>query len=314
MQIYSPFPGIEASGLDILQVNLGRLCNQSCRHCHLASGPERKECMEWDTQRAIVSVLERHPIETLDLTGGSPELNPTFRDFVSAAAAVVPNVKVRTNLTVLTEPEQADLPEFFAERTAELVASMPCYTQENVDAVRGNGAYGKSIAALKRLNGIGYGVANSGLSLTLVYNPAGPALPGPQAELEDAYRHELGRDHGIEFSRLITITNMPIGRFEEQLRESGDLEDYWDLLVKSHNPEAVAHVMCRVLLSVAWDGRLYDCDFNQALDLRLGEDVPQTIWEFDYAALSARPIKTATHCYGCTAGAGSGCMGSLVAS
>jgi radical SAM/Cys-rich protein len=312
MTTHPPFPAIEADSLDTLQVNLGRMCNQSCRHCHLDAGPGRTECMDWGLQRAILSLLERAPIDTLDLTGGSPELNPTFREFVDAASSVVSAIKVRTNLTVLTEPEQTDLPDFLADHGVELVASLPCYTQENVDAVRGNGAYQRSIAALGRLNEIGYGVADSELRLTLVYNPGGPALPGPQAELEAAYRRELAAEHGVEFSGLITITNMPIGRFGEQLRASGRYDEYLDLLVASHNPEAVPRVMCRSLISVAWDGRLYDCDFNQALGIALDERLPRTIADFDHEILASRCIRTDVHCYGCTAGAGSGCLGALV--
>jgi len=311
-EAYPSFPAITACGLDTMQVNLGRLCNQSCRHCHLAAGPDRKECMEWSTQRIILSVLERDHFNTLDLTGGSPELNPTFREFVAAAAGIVPHIKVRTNLTVLNKPEQSNLPEFLAERGVELVASMPCYTRENVDAVRGNGVHEKSVAALRRLNAIGYGAADGSLFLTLVYNPRGPALPGPQAELEAAYRRELAKEHGIQFNRLLTIANMPIGRFGEQLQKSGRFGEYLALLVDNHNPEALPHVMCRTLISVAWDGRLYDCDFNQALDMRLAGSLPQAIRDFDYPALAERQIQTAVHCYGCTAGAGSGCMGALV--
>jgi radical SAM/Cys-rich protein len=306
MKTYPDFPAIEADTLDILQVNVGRLCNQSCRHCHIEAGPEREECMDWAIQRTILSILERDPIDTLDLTGGSPELNPTFREFVDAAASSVSHIKVRSNLTVLTEPDQADLPEFLARRDVEIVASMPCYTQENVDAVRGNGAYGKSIAALRRLNEIGYGRADADLRLTLVYNPGGPALPGPQADLEDAYRERLAADHGIEFTGLLTITNMAIGRFADQLRESDRYDDYVDLLVSSHNPGNVPHVMCRSLISVSWDGRLYDCDFNQALGLPLREGLPQTVDDFDHRRLAARPIVTALHCYGCMGALASG--------
>ena len=311
MREHPSFPQIEAGGLDILQVNLGRLCNQSCRHCHLEAGPDRTECMEWRAQQAILSILEASPIDTLDLTGGSPELNPTFRELVGAASEVVGHIKVRTNLTVLTGAEQRGLPEFLAQRGVELVASLPCYTEENVDAQRGNGAYRRSIAALRRLNQIGYGAGD--LRLTLVYNPGGAALPGPQADLEADYRRELAQDHGIEFTQLLTIANMPIGRFGEELRASGRLDDYMDLLVESHNAEAVPRVMCRSLMSVGWDGRLYDCDFNQALDLALTDGLPRTVHDFDYETLAHRPIATGAHCYGCTAGAGSGCMGSLVA-
>jgi radical SAM/Cys-rich protein len=267
--------------------------------------------MDWRTQRAILSILEGNPIEVLDLTGGSPELNPSFRELVAAAAGIVPQIKVRTNLTVLTEAEQDDLPEFLAERRVELVASLPCYTQQNVDAARGNGAYRRSIAALKRLNRVGYGGGE--LRLTLVYNPGGPALPGPQADLEVAYRRELARDHGIEFTQLLTLANMPIGRFGEALRAEGRFDEYVGLLVESHNPEAVPRVMCRRLVSVGWDGRLYDCDFNQALEIALADGLPRTIRDFDYETLAHRPIETRVHCYGCTAGAGSGCMGALVA-
>lgn len=312
MKTHPPFPRIEASDLQTLQVNLGRVCNQSCLHCHLEAGPDRTERMDRRTQEAVLAALEGSPIETLDITGGSPELNPTFRKFVARAAEIVPRIKVRTNLTVLSEPGRSDLPRFLADREVELVASLPCYTRENVDAMRGNGTYRKSIAVLRRLNDIGYGIAGSGLRLTLVYNPGGAALPGPQCDLEADYRRELARAHGIEFSQLLTITNMPIGRFGARLRESGGFDDYLDLLVKSHNPDALPRVMCRSLISVAPDGRLYDCDFNQALELPLPECLPQTIWDFDYETLAARPIHTDLHCYGCTAGAGSGCLGALV--
>jgi radical SAM/Cys-rich protein len=297
-----------------LQVNVGKLCNQACHHCHVDAGPKRTEIMSAATAERVLAVLERSPgLEELDLTGGAPELNPSFRRLVEEARRLGRTVTVRCNLTVLLVEGMSWLPEFYREQGVGLVCSLPCYTQETVDKQRGRGVFDGSIRALRWLGELGYGRAGSGLRLDLVYNPLGAFLPGPPAELEARYREELGRRFGIAFGRLLVLTNMPIARFAEQLRRTGEHERYMGLLVNHFNPETVRGLMCRDLVSVGWDGALYDCDFNQMLELPLGARGPRTIWELDDVRMLAdEPVTTGPHCFGCTAGAGSSCGGALV--
>jgi radical SAM/Cys-rich protein len=302
---------LEATGIDVLQVNVGKLCNQTCRHCHVDAGPDRREVMSRETMRLCLDVLESAAIPTLDITGGAPEMNPHFRWLVEQAAGLGRHVIDRCNLTILLVPHFEDLPRFLAEHRVEVVASLPCYLPENTDRQRGDGVFAKSVEALRRLNAEGYGLSGSGLTLTLVYNPVGPSLPPPQGGLEEAYRRELRARHGVEFNRLFTITNMPSSRFLDDLLESGKYEAYLRKLIDAYNPAAAAGVMCRTTLSVGWDGMLYDCDFNQMLDLELAPGLPRHIRDFSTADLGRRRIVTGRHCFGCTAGSGSGCQGAI---
>ncbi len=297
-----------------LQVNVGKLCNQACHHCHVDAGPTRTEIMRPATAARVLALLAASPaIAAVDLTGGAPELNPSFRDLVREARRLGRRVLVRCNLTVLSVPGMEDLPEFYRAHEVELICSLPCYTAENVDRQRGRGVFDQSIAALRALNRLGYGGAGSELRLDLVYNPVGAFLPPPQADLETRYKTELAALFGIEFHRLLTITNMPIERFAATLRREGRLASYLGLLVNHFNPATVEGLMCRSLVSVGWDGALYDCDFNQMLTLPLaGRDTAATIWTLASCDdLIGLPIATASHCFGCTAGAGSSCGGQL---
>ncbi len=303
---------LRADGVRVLQINVGKLCNQTCTHCHVDAGPERREVMTRETWEACLRVIASTGIETVDLTGGAPEMNPHFEWFVTAARRLGRHVIDRCNLTILTAPGFRHLPEFLATQGVEIVASLPCYLEENCDRQRGDGVFAKSVEALQLLNRLGYGLPESGLTLSLVYNPVGPALPPAQAQLEAAYREQLRSRYGIEFNRLYTITNMPISRFLDELLHSGRYEEYMQKLLAAFNPLAVEAVMCRTTLSVDWQGNLYDCDFNQMLALPLVPAVPRTIHDFDLTALATRPIVTGRHCYGCTAGAGSSCQGELV--
>jgi radical SAM/Cys-rich protein len=298
--------------LDTVQVNLGNLCNMSCTHCHVGAGPKRTEVMELSTIERVIQLVEATPsVGTVDLTGGAPELNPGFRELVRSVRRLGRAVIDRCNLTILTEPRMEWLPQFLAAEQVRVVASMPCYLPENVDRQRGAGAYERSVAGLRMLNALGYGRPGSGLELDLVYNPGGAFLPPPQAKLEAAYRKELGRRHGVVFNSLLTITNMPIDRFEAALQREGKAEEYMGLLVESFNPATVPAVMCRTLVSVGWDGRLYDCDFNQVLGIPLGAGVT-TIWDVENLdGLAGQGVATARHCFGCTAGSGSSCGGAL---
>lgn len=302
-----------ATALQVLQVNVGKLCNQTCRHCHVDAGPERREIMTRETMALCLDVLSRAGIPTLDITGGAPEMNPHFRWLVAEARTRGAHVIDRCNLTILLAPGFEDLPAFLAGQRVEVVASLPCYQAKNTDAQRGAGVFEKSITALQRLNALGYGQPDSDLALTLVYNPLGPALPPPQKVLEDAYRRELAAAYGIRFTRLYALTNMPISRFLEDLVRTGRHEEYLAKLVAAYNPAAAAGVMCRTTLSVGWDGQLYDCDFNQMLELPLYPGLPRHIRDFEEEALARRRIVTGPHCYGCTAGSGSGCQGAVVA-
>jgi len=306
-------PPLARGPVTTLQVNVGRLCNIACHHCHVEAGPTRTEIMPARVAQRVLALLERNPsVTTLDLTGGAPEMNPSFRDLVGGARRLGREVIDRCNLTVFFEPGQEDLPAFLAAEGVQVVASLPCYTAGNVDSQRGRGVFDGSIRALRMLNELGYGQAGSPLRLDLVYNPLGPSLPPPQAELERQYRDELRRLFGIEFHRLLTITNMPIRRFAAMLDRLGKAEAYMSLLVNHFNPATVPGLMCRSLVSVGWDGRLSDCDFNQMLDIPLGAAPRRTIEEVDdLADLVGDRIATGRHCFGCTAGAGSSCGGAL---
>src|SRR6267143_82860 len=303
---------LRALRIDTLQVNVGKLCNQTCTHCHVDAGPTRTEIMTRETAEAVLDVVRRYPdLRTVDITGGAPELNPYFEYLVEQCRAMGRHVMDRCNLTVFFVRGKEHLPRFLAEHQVEVIASLPCYLKENVDQQRGKGVYDRSIAALQALNALGYGREETGLTLNLVYNPLGPKLPPPQANLEADYRDELAKRFGIFFNRLYTITNMLINRFLGDLQSSGPYERYMELLVTSFNPAAVDGLMCRNLISVSWDGRLYDCDFNLMLDLPVDGALPQTIHEFDLALLARRQVVTGLHCYGCTAGAGSSCGGAI---
>lgn len=300
-----------------LQVNVGKLCNQACHHCHVDAGPKRTEIMTRTTAERVIALLAASPgVETIDLTGGAPEFNPNFAFLVEHARARGRHVIVRCNLTVIFAPGMKHLPRFYRDHGVELVCSLPCYTRENVDQQRGHGVFDRSIDALQLLNHLGYGRPSSALALNLVYNPLGAFLPPPQATLEARYREELGRLFGIEFHRLLTITNMPIKRFADQLHRWGKHDEYMGLLVNHFNPRTVPGLMCRRLVSVGWDGMLYDCDFNQMLELPVlspnGTRRALTLWDLDSVDRLARTeIVTASHCFGCTAGAGSSCTGAL---
>jgi radical SAM/Cys-rich protein len=292
-----------------LQVNVGKKCNQACRHCHVDASPLRTESMSDEVVEACLAALRRFPaLGTLDITGGAPELHPRFRDMVRQARALGRHVMVRHNLTVQGEPGQDDLPAFFAAHGCEVVCSLPHYTAEATDRQRGRGVYEASIAALQRLNAVGYGTGGA-LALNLVANPVGAFLPPRQEDFERDCREHLRRVHGVRFDHLFTLTNMPIARFARWLEQAGIYDDYMDRLDAAFNPATLPGLMCRALVSVSWEGDLYDCDFNQMLDLRLSE--PATIQTFDLDALTARRIVTADHCLGCTAGAGSSCGGQI---
>jgi radical SAM/Cys-rich protein len=301
---------LRADGVTTLQVNVGKVCNQTCRHCHVDAGPDREEVMSRETLELCLDVLRRCEIPIVDITGGAPELNPHFRWFVGEVKALGRHVMDRCNLTVLETPSGRDLPEFFAAHRIEVVCSLPHYQALGTDRQRGRGVYDKSIRALKRLNEVGYGDGRSGLELVLVTNPVGAFLPASQPSLEIEWKRELARLHGVRFDRLYTVTNMPISRFLEWLIESGNLASYMEKLVTSFNPAAATGVMCRTMLSVGWDGTLYDCDFNQMLELPV-RGPARHVRDLSIDALGARRIETDRHCYGCTAGAGSSCGGSI---
>ena len=306
-------PHIRRKTLDTLQVNLGYKCNQACFHCHVNAGPDRKEMMLRETIDEVIALMRAAKVKVLDLTGGAPELNDHFRDLVRAARAVGIRVIDRCNLTIIEEPGFEDLAEFLAAQQVEVSASLPCYSQANVDKQRGEGVFDKSIAALKKLNALGYGKPNSGLMLNLVYNPQGATLPPPQEALEADYHRFLQQNFGIVFNHLYTITNMPIQRFGSTLISKGQFEPYMDLLVASFQSQNLENVMCRSLLSIDWQGYVYDCDFNQMLGLPLQHknNLRTHIRELMDVDLSGSPIVVKDHCYGCTAGQGSSCGGAL---
>ncbi|HEV2880676.1 MAG TPA: arsenosugar biosynthesis radical SAM (seleno)protein ArsS [Pyrinomonadaceae bacterium] len=301
-----------AGAVETLQVNVGKLCNQACKHCHVDAGPKRTEIMSEETAGEIIEAVGRHRFKIVDITGGAPELNPSFRRLVAESRKAGAHVIVRHNLTVLFEPGQEDLPEFFRAQGVEVVSSLPYFLEQQTDAQRGRGVFAKSLEALRRLNEAGYGIEGSSLALHLVYNPVGAFLPPAQSSIEADFKRELRARYGVSFNSLYTITNMPIKRFLEYLRRTGNEERYMRKLVEAFNPQAVAGLMCRTLLSVDWTGRLYDCDFNQMLDLGVAAQLPQTIADFDPREFAGREIATAAHCFGCTAGAGSSCGGSVV--
>lgn len=299
-----------ASEIQKIQVNLGLRCNQSCRHCHCACSPQREEMMDWETMTDVIKIAHKAQPEMVDITGGAPEIHPLIRKFVEELSKDGYNVQVRTNLTALLEPGMEDMPEFFKDHKVHIVASMPCYLEENVNAQRGNGVYGKSIQMLQKLNSLGYGM-NPEFPLYLVYNPGGPFLPPDQAQLEGDYKQELFNTFGIHFTHLYTITNMPIGRFWEGLKQEKKNDEYMQLLLGGFNCQTVGELMCRHQICVAWDGTLYDCDFNIALGLPLRKELPKNIKDFTLEPLLNRKIVTGRHCFGCTAGFGSSCGGAL---
>jgi len=294
--------------LQTLQINVGRQCNQACRHCHVGAGPWRTEMISGQIARRIGDWIQQFRPEIVDITGGAPELSEFFRFFVETAKRAGARVMDRCNLTILEEPGYQDLPECLAEHQVEVIASLPCYTAGNVAKQRGNGVFEKSISALKRLNRVGFGTA---LLLNLVYNPLGPKLPAPQAELEADYKEVLGREFGIIFHRLFTITNQPIARFAEDLHRQGKSEEYVSLLASSFNPATVDGLMCRTTLSVDWMGKVYDCDFNQMLGLQMRNGKPLCLWDITPEVLAGWAIRTGHHCLACTAGYGSSCAGAL---
>jgi radical SAM/Cys-rich protein len=303
------FDPLATTGVGVLQMNVGKRCNQACHHCHVDAGPDRTEVMTPDVVEACLRLLETSEIPTLDITGGAPELHPSFRDIVRRARAAGRHVMDRCNLTITELPNYADLPEFLAAHAVEVVASLPSYAARQTDAQRGEGVFDASIAALRHFNAVGYGVDGSGLVLNLVTNPVGAFLPGSQRSLEADWKRELKRRYGVTFNRLFTITNMPISRYLQFLLDSGNLQGYMDRLVASFNPAAVEGLMCRYTLSVGWDGQLYDCDFNQMIELGTTNGSPRTIFEATTQSLASRRITIGPHCFGCTAGAGSSCGG-----
>lgn len=304
-------PVLAAERVTILQVNVGKLCNQTCSHCHVDAGPDRRENMTRETFEECLRAIADSDIETVDLTGGAPEMNPNFRWFVTEVRKLGRRVIDRCNLTILLANGYEDLAGFLAEQGVEVVASLPCYLEENTDKQRGDGVFQKSIEALRKLNALGYGLQDSDLELSLVYNPVGLSLPPDQQQLEDAYREQLRSRFEIEFTRLYTVTNMPISRFLEDLLRQEKFEEYVHKLVQAFNPATVSGVMCRNTLSVDYRGNLYDCDFNQMLDLPLAAGQPRHIRDFNAETLAGRSIVTARHCFGCTAGAGSSCQGAV---
>ena len=299
-----------AETLQTIQVNIGLKCNLTCRHCHVNSSPQRKEEMDWPTMQRVLGIADELNIQTIDITGGAPEMNPHFERFITEIYEQGLSNIVRTNLTILLEPGYLHLIELYKKLHVHLVASLPCYTQENVDQQRGDGVYNESIETIKKLNAVGYGI-DPDLPLNLVFNPGGPALPPDQATLEEDYHRELDDRFGIQFTHLHTITNVPIGRFKTDLRRDKQLDPYMDTLKQAFNPETIDPLMCRHQISVAWDGTLYDCDFNLALRMPATGASSQNIRDIDPASLASRKIVTADHCYACTAGAGSSCGGAL---
>jgi radical SAM/Cys-rich protein len=308
------FPAVTRNTLEILQVNLGYLCNQSCLHCHVAAGPTRKELMDRENIEYVLELLAHPSVHTLDLTGGAPEMNPLFRDLVVAARELGVTVIDRCNLTILLEPGYEGTAEFLAENGVQIVASLPCYLEDNVDGQRGKGVYKKSLQAMKQLNGLGYGKNGSKLTLTLVYNPVGPYLPPPQESLQQDYKQFLTENFDIEFNQLFTITNMPIARFGSTLISRGEFEDYMNLLKGSFSAVNLQGLMCANQLSIDWQGYVYDCDFNQMLKMNIrqpGKRQKLHISDVLKTSLQNIPISIADHCYGCTAGQGSSCGGAL---
>jgi len=305
------FNGLRRASVETLQVNVGKVCNQACHHCHVEAGPKRTESMTRQTAERVVELLRETPdVATVDITGGAPELNANFRYLVQESRLLRKHVIDRCNLTILQEPGQEDLLQFLCGHEVHVIASLPCYTAENVDRQRGHGVFERSIRALQLLNRAGYGLPGSNLSLDLVFNPGGASLPPPQDALEREYKTHLRQDFGIEFGHLLTLTNMPVRRFADYLVRIGKQQDYEQLLANSFNPGTVEHLMCRTLISISWDGRVYDCDFNQMLELPSPRRV--SLWDIDsFDDLGRDEIALGNHCLGCTAGAGSSCGGQL---
>jgi radical SAM/Cys-rich protein len=305
---------LRPSAIEIFQVNVGYMCNQTCKHCHVDAGPDRQEIMQRETMQQCLDVLEKTKIKTLDITGGAPEMNPDFRWFVSEAHAIgVAEIIVRSNLTIITaNPKYHDLPDFFKKHNVRICSSLPFYNAGKTDRQRGEGVFEKSIVALTMLNDVGYGHPGTGLIVDLVYNPVGAFLPGNQEQLQRDFKKELKEHFNVEFNNLFTITNIPISRFLDFLIETGNYDDYMEKLINAFNPSAVNGVMCRNTISIDWQGYLYDCDFNQMLGLKTEGKVPQHISTFDVDRLEQRDIVTGQHCFACTAGAGSSCQGTTV--
>ncbi len=302
---------LKRDALRTLQVNVGKLCNQRCSHCHVGAGPEQQEVMGQNAMDKIASFLKNNPVEKIDITGGAPELNPHFDYLVESLSRFTEHMLLRTNLTIMFEPGKDYLPEFYKKYRLEVIGSLPCYLAQNVDKQRGNSAFNKTIESLRALNEVGYGKDDSGLILNLVYNPLGPYLPPPQSKLEQDYKRELLTHYGIVFNHLYSITNIPINRFKSQLQAWGQYDSYMELLKSNFNPENIDKLMCKDQVNVGWDGKLYDCDFNQMLDMCLGNGRPIYIDETSAQELIGLDIKVDAHCYGCLAGAGSSCTGSL---
>ena len=300
---------LKAGKIEILQINVGKMCNQVCKHCHVDAGPDRKEIMTKETMQYCLDALIQHDIPTVDLTGGAPEMNPHFKWFVTEIKKLNRHVLVRSNLTIFESNGFEDYAEFMANHNVEIISSLPYYKKSFTDKQRGDGVFDKSIAAMKKLNALGYGKEDEELKFHLVYNPVGAYLPPSQSELEQDYKRELKNNFDIDFNNLYTITNMPISRFLDYLIQSGNYDTYMQKLVDSFNPSAAANVMCKFTLSVGWDGQLYDCDFNQMLELNMDNSAPKNIKNFDASLIENRRIVTGQHCYGCTAGAGSSCGG-----
>lgn len=303
---------LRPTGIEIFQINVGKMCNQVCKHCHVDAGPDRKEIMTRETMLLCLTAMDHPGIKTVDLTGGAPELNPDFRWFVEEIKKRGKHIIVRCNLTIILANKRFhDLPEFFKMHAIEVVSSLPSFTQDRTDRQRGDGVFEDSIKALQMLNAVGYGQENTGLTLNLVYNPAGAFLPPSQSALEAEYKMELAKNYGIVFNQLFAITNMPISRYLDYLVSTGNYDKYMEKLVNAFNPAAVSNVMCRNTISVSWDGYLYDCDFNQMLDLNVAVAGSRHLSTFDLESLNTRAIVLKQHCYGCTAGAGSSCGGAV---
>jgi radical SAM/Cys-rich protein len=303
---------LKPTGVEILQINLGYMCNQTCRHCHVDAGPDRKEIMTRETMLECLEAAANSPVSAVDLTGGAPEMNPDFRWFVEELSKLGKHIMVRCNLTIIVANKKYhDLPEFYKKHGVEVIASLPYFAASRTDSQRGEGVFDRSVRALKMLNEVGYGRIE-GLNLNLVYNPSGTFLPGDQNELEAQFKRKLKEGWGIDFNNLFTITNLPVSRFLEYLIAAEKYETYMQELAANFNPAAAAGVMCRNTISVGWDGRLYDCDFNQMLQLETDQYAPQHIRDFDWQSLNNREIRLGNHCYGCTAGAGSSCGGATV--
>ncbi len=308
----SQYAPLKPEKVEIFQINVGKMCNQTCSHCHVDAGPDRKEIMTRETMQLCLDILKRSNIKIVDLTGGAPEMNPHFRWFVEQCSALGLQIIDRCNLTIIrANKKYHDLPEFLAKHNVQVVSSLPYFSKSRTDSQRGDGVFEDSIQALQMLNSVGYGQEGSGLELNLVYNPSGAFLPGDQSTLEAEFKRQLKRKYDIVFNNLFAITNLPISRFLEYLLESGNYEDYMTALVEAYNPGTLPGLMCRNTISVGWDGYLYDCDFNQMLDLKVAVPKSQHLRDFDLELLEHRKIIVNQHCYGCTAGAGSSCGGEI---